>query len=100
VVGRIVLGTGAAAGSGDYSWSLPVTAATTITNPAMGLMRSYDSSANNLSMFSVFIDTATTMGAIYPATWPAGTNTRVGNATPWTWADSDQMNWLVTYEVA
>jgi hypothetical protein len=98
---------GAAAGSGTYRISLPVTAAISGTiNKPIGSGYLYDSSSGQLSMALAYLDVtlAGTDLQILSLTdsggpGPGGTAV-VTNSAPWTWANNDELNFYVTYEAA
>lgn len=92
---RIVFGSsGAAAGTGTYSVSLPVAANTTIVfiNSAVAL---FDSSSSTRTMAALIVATSTTAQI-----WPNAATSGATNAVPWTWAASDQINYAGIYEPA
>ena len=48
-----------------------------------------------------YLVSTTALSFFYPATWPTGALTFVGNAAPWAWAASDEVcNSIVFYEAA
>lgn len=98
---EIILGTGATAGSGFYTFSLPVAARTGTPwqiVPVEGLDSSTGryvagigeiaSAGNSLTRIR-FGDSGTT-----------ATSTSFGNATPWVWADADMIRVSGSYESA
>lgn len=97
---RVRFGTsGTAAGTGQYFISLPVSGV--ITAPvAAGNAYLFDSSATAAATPVPYLATATTLGLLYPATWPSGALTFVGAAAPWAWAASDELNASFVYEAA
>lgn len=100
VICRFVLTAGASvtAGSGTYRIALPVNANTTVgVGPSMAY--AFDSSASAILHPRISIDNTAYIGLWYPATWPSGTNTAVGNAT-YTWAVNDQIAGALVYEAS
>lgn len=99
--GVIVFGTsGTAAGTGDYSVSLPVTAATGISARHLGVANAWDNSAGHTCITTAVLGTSTTMKFAFANSWPMGNVNYVGASQPMTWAASDQLFWTVTYEAA
>lgn len=98
--GKIVFGSGSTYGTGDYRFALPATAAGRFTNARVGLTYSFDSSTGESHIGYIYLQSNTVMGVTYPATWPAGAETGIGQTTPWTWAQDDQILWTITYEAA
>jgi hypothetical protein len=96
--GKIILGTSASAGTGNWVLDLPVTAATTVASPRIGYWTVTQTTAGN-GMFVAFAATSTTMQSRYPASWPLGASTVVSNSTG-TWASGSELNWQVFYEAA
>lgn len=98
---QIIFGSSMAAGSGTYYVSLPVTASTTSPYRHIGEGYFYDSSTSALLRPALTLpNDGTKVRATYPATWPTGTETSVAHGTPWTWAQSDQLNGWLVYEAA
>lgn len=101
--GAIAFGTaGVAAGTGTYRVSLPVNSAARIGSDRLGVSLNYDSSTGNVAQAVCQLSggVATYFVQTYAAAWPAGAETPVGAAAPWTWAASDQIQWNITYEAA
>lgn len=96
---KLILGTGATAGTGGYSISLPVSASTVLGATPSGLLRIYDSSAGAMGYAIPLVTAALTVGLQYPATW-LGALGSVGSAAPWAWAAGDIIDGLVVYEAA
>lgn len=93
----VVFGTsGAAAGSGTYRVSLPVTAKTLTAGYHLGSSQVYDSSANNADAGVARIGGS--------AGWSVMEFLASGdlctNAVPWTWANGDAIYLQITYEAA
>jgi hypothetical protein len=89
---------GAAAGSGTYRVSLPVSS-NQMTQPS-GTIFMYDSSAGNgVANAAAFYDGgADFLTIIYAAS--ATTYASVTHAAPWAWAASDQIRGFIMYEAA
>lgn len=91
---RLVFGTGAAAGTGSYRVSLPVTAVTR-TGAVFGQGILYDDSASTAALtVCKFVSTTTVEMLIGSATEV------VSDANPWTWAQSDYITLSGMYEAA
>lgn len=100
VYGQMMLTAGAsfAAGSGNYRFSLPVTAQTTgISLPVVGGGYVFDSSAAVLYVCTLRLATTTTVQVYYPV---AGTTYQVSATSPWVPASGDQFNFFFEYEAA
>ena len=92
---RIAFGTGASAGSGAYSISLPVTAAN--VNCLIGNWFGQDQSSGARQTGLMFTGSTTQASLTYTA---ASGFPLVGNSTPWTWSNSDLIWASMTYEAA
>jgi hypothetical protein len=98
VFGRIKFafgGTGISAGSGGYSFLLPVTSA--VDGVACGVGVAQDDNAQARTTFTVYINSSTTAQGFYTA---ASGFPTVGAAQPWTWATGDFGTMSFTYEAA
>jgi hypothetical protein len=98
VFGRITFsfgGTGISAGSGGYSFLLPVTAAT--SGFACGSGVAQDDNTQARTTFTVYMPTTTTVLGFYTA---ASGFPTIGSAAPWTWATGDFGTMSFTYEAA
>jgi hypothetical protein len=90
--------------SGNIIFSLPATAATyagTANVGYIGLGTAYDVSGGLVYDTNVTLVSTTTAGLIAKAangTWV--TNSAMSNASPVTWANTDEWNWLIVYEAA
>ena len=94
--GHIKFGTsGAAAGSGIYEVSLPVTAKSLSPGRQQGSLTVFDNSGNDFADGAVFIESGATTKARFSID-----STVVTNAWPWTWANLDQIDFTITYEAA
>lgn len=94
--GHIKFGTsGAAAGSGIYEVSLPVTAKSLSPGRQQGSVTAFDNSGNDFADGAVFIESGATTKARFSID-----STVVTNAWPWTWANLDQLDFTLTYEAA
>lgn len=85
-------------GSGDYRFSLPVTAATTLANyPAIGNGWLYDTSANSSTtcVANVNLSGTTVFAMRY-----TGTSGAVGATTPFTFASGDFITATIQYKAA
>jgi hypothetical protein len=92
---RIVFGSsGALAGTGTYSVSLPVAANTSVVTPNSNVAL-FDNSSSTRNIGVLIIATSTTAQI-----WAHGGTSGVTNAVPWTWAASDQINYAGVYEPA
>lgn len=103
--GNVTFGTsGVAAGSGDYTFSLPVTAKTSgpSTWVVVGVIRLSGLTGSVSAGFSTAAVTASGAGAQfrYVTTWPSGTETRVGAAAPAAPIASSRYEFMVIYEAA
>ena len=93
---RVRFGTsGAAAGSGTYEFSLPITAKEANFVAGAGWLQ--DESAGARRLISAFLQSTTALRLVYEAAsgYPA-----VTEAAPYAWAASDQFIFTVTYEAA
>lgn len=87
-------GTGAAAGTGSYQISLPITAKNALNVVGSGWL--YDSSANRLETCVVRLGATT-----YAWCYQTATSTyQTQAAQPWTWAQGDVITIFGTYEAA
>ena len=99
--GIVQFGTsGTAAGTGDYTISLPVTAAVGITARHLGVANAWDNSAAHTCITTALLNTSTTMKFAFANSWPMGNVNYIGAAQPMTWAANDQLFWTVSYEAA
>jgi hypothetical protein len=78
----------------NWSWSLPVTA--NIADGTIGTVHMFDSSANAVNQGNAILLTSTTFWINITATGAFA----VSNATPWTWAASDNITIQAVYEAA
>lgn len=99
--GLIQFGTsGAAAGTGDYRISLPVTANTSISSRRLGVLNVLDSSAGHTCLATIYQASSTTMAALFANTWPLGNANYVGASQPMAFANGDAIEFTATYEAA
>jgi hypothetical protein len=94
---RGLFGTGASAGTGGWSFSLPVAAATTSNIFRIGSAYCRDTSAGGSGHFAsiAVIDTSTpTVLNLFNVTG------QVGSAYPFTWVATDHFAFSITYEAA
>lgn len=99
-VGSVTFGSTSTFGTGVYFFSLPVTRATNEINRVNGVIDGVDSSASaRLLGIAETTTSASTFSMVYAATW-LGTQTNVGQTSPWTWATSDMISWNLIYESA
>ena len=109
-VGRLIVAqfaiqfgtSGTNAGSGFYRINLPVTAAQQFVASAafhsVGSVRLFNSGPTEIAVVTALLNSTGFIEMQYPATWPSGALTNVGDAAPWAWATSDAMFGLLTYE--
>lgn len=94
--GQIIFGSTATFGTGSYSFALPVA-------PALGLTigNAYMLHSGSMTPGVVRVGVLTpgvgTMVIQYGATY-GGTNTQMGQTTPYTWASTDLIEWNITYK--
>ena len=81
-------------GSGGYTWTLPVAAAGEVEAP-VGILHTYDTSANSTRMGAVNLHGSST--SIRGITFD---NNPVTSAAPFTWASGDIITLAGTYEAA
>lgn len=93
---------GTAAGSGAYRISLPVAAAQQFVAAAgfhtVGSVRLFNSGPTEIATVVALLNSTAAIEMQYPATWPSGALTNVGDAAPWAWGTSDALFGLLTYE--
>jgi hypothetical protein len=94
---RLLAGTTTTFGTGTYSFTLPVTAATTSSLFRHGAAYLRDSSAASTGHFvgTAIIDTSNPGSAIL-----ANVNQIVGATVPFTWANTDHLSFTIAYEAA
>jgi hypothetical protein len=95
--GRIIFGSTSTYGTGNYAFALPVTGNANIVNLGSALI--YDSSTTNSGLVAVLAASTSTMNLQYPSTW-LGPLSTAGQTAPWTWAQSDIIEWTIAYEAA
>lgn len=92
----ITFGTsGVAAGSGTYRITLPVNASAGFVGLWAGQGLGYDSSAGTSHQIQAAVNNAS-----YIELWDMSANSYVTASAPWTWAASDQIKLVITYEAA
>jgi hypothetical protein len=92
-------GTGVAAGSGQYSVTLPFPAASTITNgfwPGACMVR--DASASLIGPGTAYVGTGATTMSFYGIT--TSSQGVVTSSAPFAWASADWLAWNITYRIA
>lgn len=101
VIGTVtfVAGSTTTFGTGSYRFSLPISAAGS-AGVLIGNCNGFDASATASSLAVARIQASGAMEFIYPAAWPTGTFTTVGETSPWTWADGDSIQVNFAYEAA
>lgn len=94
---RLLAGSTTTFGTGTYSFTLPVAAATTSSLFRVGSGYCRDTSATSAGHFPAIaiIDTASPSVAIL-----ANVNAIVGATTPFTWANTDHLQFTIVYEAA
>lgn len=106
--GRIVWDGTAVAGTGDFAMSLPVTARNSIVTSNIGSAMLFDVSAGYAYASQIRVETTTTM-TVYALTQSldaetianTGLNsTSIGTGIEFPIANTDQVNWFITYEAA
>jgi hypothetical protein len=97
--GSIVFGSGSTFGTGNYRFSLPVSAGIVATGRG-GLVTGFDASATQQVLGFAYTATASTFAAQYPSAWPTGTPIEYAQTTPFTWASGDSIEWNFMYEAA
>jgi hypothetical protein len=93
-----VAGTTTTFGTGEYRFSLPVTAGGVGGSSAIGSGYVFDASANQIWTVVAVLPATTFVSAYFTA--PALTNFVVNAAGPFTWATTDSLQLSVTYEAA
>ena len=93
---------GIAAGSGDYTFPLPFAPLTSgpTTLVAIATLRASGLTGSTMGSFHLGTLSASGVQFRYPATWPSGTETRVGAAAPAAPTTSSRYEFMVIYEVA
>lgn len=84
-------------GTGQYTFTFPVTSATA-PGGVVARVYSFDSSAGNFNMANALHSISTVFNIQYPLTWPSGAQTSYTNTTPFTWATSDTIDISGSYE--
>ena len=92
-------GTTTTFGTGNYSFSLPVTAQNPGVYP-IGQCLANDNSGAVYLAAPVLLNDATHVSIQYPVTWPTGAVTSVAQTIPWTWANLDYIRCSGVYEAA
>ena len=99
--GLLSMGSTTTFGTGAYFLTLPFPGlflgAGSVLN---GIITLFDSSASTLpSQYTGRLEGTNDnrFTIVYPATWPNGTFTNVTNTAPFTWAQSDTIQWSFTY---
>lgn len=87
-------------GTGNYTFSLPVTASVAMQGAPLGSIYAEDLSASAFSMAFPILASSTTFNMQYVATWPTGVQALYGQTAPWTWATGDTIWVCGTYEAA
>lgn len=103
VVGRaqVVFGTGAAAGTGYYGLSLPVTPRNTNQSMGLGFLTDVSDSARIVAApFAVATVFSTTLGIILVEGQINLGASPASHAAPWTWADTDSISLNFIYEAS
>lgn len=90
----IRFGSSPAAGTGSYSISLPLTAASPFAGGhcAVGELQLADSSSGLFSQATMFVANGASTAAMV-------TTVSVTSSSPWTWAQSDYLSGTVTYPI-
>jgi len=97
---RVMAGASMTTGTGTYRVALPVAANTSsVPDVDAGIVVGYDASPGNFAMFNAYVTNASYVQFGYAATH-LGAFTAVGNASPWTWANTDFIRGTLTYEAA
>lgn len=103
---RVVFGSaGALAGSGGYTITLPVNAATNRIDGgvALGSAWAYDDSASQWAPVTVNMTSAVAADKVrfvYSSSYPLGTPSVVANDAPFTWSNNDALSGSFAYEAA
>lgn len=103
VVGRaqIVFGTGAAAGTGYYGITLPVTPRNTNQSMGLGFLTDISDSARIVSApFAIATVFSSTLGIILVEGQINVGASPASHAAPWTWADTDSISLNFMYEAS
>ncbi len=98
VQGKILMGSTTTFGTGNYSWSLPITSANALGgNSIIGYVWIRDNSAGDY--MGCCLDGTTTF-SVRPGASTFGGSSTVGSLAPMTWANTDYMAWQLNYEAA
>lgn len=89
-------------GTGNYLWSLPVSAQNALFDwQALGTAKGYHAGSNLFGQITLMAGTGgAKIRVMYSATAPAGAETYVAQTQPWTWATGDDITFHFTYEAA
>lgn len=97
-------GTSFTAGTGAWTMSVPpgVTlpdTASTLLYANIGTWHGYRAASNALAFGPIWVNNASTIRFLYPATYPGGTATSVGAAAPWAWASGCSFGGFVSFPI-
>ena len=96
--GKMLIGSTSTFGTGAYTWSLPVTSANAFGgNSIIGNCWIRDASAGDFQ--GQCIDGITSF-SVRPGASTFGGNSAVGQLAPMTWANTDFISWVLSYEAA
>lgn len=94
---KMTVGSSSTVGTGNYNWTLPVTASTTVSAFAVvGQGRYFDNSTSSHTTVCCFLNNGGTSFAVLYT----GSNTQLGAAAPAVPAASDEYQFLLNYEAA
>lgn len=97
VQGLVSLGTGGSMSAGPINLSLPFAAATGVGG--LGVSEGYDASAATFAIGVVELQPGAQV-VNFRFTIAGGSIQGLGGTNPWTWAASDALSWMITYEAA
>lgn len=100
--GQIPFGSGMSAGSGVYDVSVPAAANTTRwPYRRVGVWTGFHAvTGGRVEGVVAFDGAASALVLLYRDAYPVGNLVYAGSATPWVWAQSDAIDFAVTYEAA
>jgi hypothetical protein len=97
--GRFLFGgSGVSAGSGKYSFNLPIAAANQITNGATGNGFVHHAS-NFFEHCTIPVISSSSSCVLYAIVGSTGIGSDVTNNYPWVWAAGDQIQFNIQYEI-
>ena len=97
---RMTIGSTTTLGTGNWRWSLPVPEAGVFAWQVIGVLKAYNGGSSLNAIARMWSNGAADVGAAYSATAPAGAETNVGAAAPWSWVNGNEISINFTYEAA